>query len=287
MKQVLSQSRGPWLVALLLAILPLLATAEEGRQSQTYTFGVVPQQSASQLARLWVPLLRSLGQRAGLDIQFRTAPDIPEFERRLAAGEYDFAYMNPYHYTVFSQRPGYRAFAKARGQLLKGILVVAKDSPIHEPRELAGATLAFPAPAAFAASVLTRAYLAQEGISFVPAFVSSHDSVYLGVAKGLYPAGGGVVRTFESLAPEVRDQLRILWTTKGYTPHAFAAHPRVPPDVVERLNAAMLAIGQDDEGRALLEPLSLPGLERAEDSDWNDVRALGIGLLDDLVKPAQ
>jgi len=85
----------------------------------------------------------------------------------------------------------------------------------------------------------------------------------------------------------VRDQLRILWTTKGYTPHAFAAHPRVPPDVVERLNAAMLAIGQDDEGRALLEPLSLPGLERAEDSNWNDVRALGIGLLDDLVKPAQ
>jgi len=48
-----------------------------------------------------------------------------------------------------------------------------------------------------------------------------------------------------------------------------------------------LAIGQDDEGRALLAPLSLPGLERAEDSDWNDVRALGIGLLDDLVKPAQ
>jgi len=37
MKQVLSQSRGPWLVALLLAILPLLATGEEGRQSQTYT----------------------------------------------------------------------------------------------------------------------------------------------------------------------------------------------------------------------------------------------------------
>lgn len=275
------------LILLLAAVVPSIVHAEEGRQPQGYTFGVVPQQSASQLARLWAPVLASLGQRSGLDIGFSTAPDIPAFERRVAAGEYDFVYMNPYHYTVFSRQPGYRAFAKAKGERLKGILVVRKDSPIREPRELAGATLAFPAPAAFAASVLTRAYLAQDGIPFVPKFVSSHDSVYLAVAKGLYPAGGGVVRTYESLAPEVRDQLRILWTTMGYTPHAFAVHPRVPADVAARLTEAMLRMDQDEQGRALLAPLSLSGVERAEDSDWDDVRALGIQLLDDLVKPAQ
>jgi phosphonate transport system substrate-binding protein len=275
------------LMLLLAVVVPSIVQAEEGGQPQRYTFGVVPQQSVSQLARLWVPVLASLGQRAGLDISFRTAPDIPEFERRVAAGEYDFVYMNPYHYTVFSRQPAYRAFAKAKGERLKGILVVRKDSPIREPRELAGATLAFPAPAAFAASVLTRAYLAQEGIAFVPKFVSSHDSVYLAVAKGLYPGGGGVVRTFESLAPEVRDQLRILWTTQGHTPHAFAAHPRIPEDVAARLAHGMLQMGQDEQGRALLTPLGLSGFERAEDSDWDDVRALGIHLLDDLVAPAQ
>ena len=272
---------------LLTAMFAPLATSGEGGQLQSVTFGLVPQQSASKLARLWGPIFAYLGRHAALEIKFRTAPDIPVFERRVAAGEYDIAYMNPYHYTVFSRSPGYRAFAKAKHKRIKGILVVRKDSPLESPRELDGATLAFPAPAAFAASVLPRAYLKREGISFTPRYVSSHDSVYRTVAKGLYTAGGGVVRTFNSVAPDIRGQLRILWKTKGYTPHAFAAHPRVSADVVERLTQAMLAMDKDEEGRVLLKSLSTKGFESATDSDWDDVRALGIDLLGDLVKPVQ
>jgi phosphonate transport system substrate-binding protein len=278
---------GVFLLVLLLGATPVCPAAEEtDAQLQVFSFGVVPQQSASKLARLWAPLLAYLGNKAGMELKFRTAPDIPEFERRVAEGEYDFAYMNPYHYTVFSQVPGYRAFAKAKGQLLKGILVVRADSEIHDPRELEGATLVFPAPAAFAASVLPRAYLAQEGIAFTPKFVSSHDSVYLAVAKGLYPAGGGVVRTLDGLEPELKAQLRILWTTKGYTPHAFAAHPRLPPEAVQRLVRAMQGASEDEEGRELLAALSMQGFEQAEDSDWDDVRSLGIDLLGHLSMPS-
>jgi phosphonate transport system substrate-binding protein len=259
------------------------AAAEDARR---YSFGVVPQQSASKLARSWSPLLQRLGERAGIEIRFRTAPDIPEFERRLAAGEYDFAYMNPYHYTVFSREPGYRAFAKASDKLIRGILVVRKDSPIRTPADLDESTIAFPAPAAFAASVLTRAYLNGESISFTPKYVSSHDSVYRTVAAGLYPAGGGVMRTLNSVEPEIRDQLRVLYTTAGYTPHAFAAHPRIPEPVVARLAQAMVAMTDDAQGRALLEPLNIKGFETAADPDWDDVRALDIGLLDDIATPA-
>jgi phosphonate transport system substrate-binding protein len=257
--------------------------AEDARR---YSFGVVPQQSASKLARSWSPLLQHLGQRADVEIRFRTAPDIPEFERRLAAGEYDLAYMNPYHYTVFSREPGYRAFAKASDKLIRGILVVRQDSPVRAPRDLDGSTIAFPAPAAFAASVLTRAYLNGESIAFTPKYVSSHDSVYRTVAAGLYPAGGGVMRTLNSVEPEIRAQLRVLYTTPGYTPHAFAAHPRMPGPIVARLVEAMQAMSEDAQGRALLEPLNIQGFEAAADGDWDDVRALDIDLLDDIAAPA-
>jgi phosphonate transport system substrate-binding protein len=175
---------------------------EQGPES--LSFGVVPQQSASKLAKNWAPVFEYLGRQTGTKIRFRTARDIPEFERRLAAGDYDLAYMNPYHYTVFSRSPGYRAFAKAEGKRIEGILVVRKDSPVADPHGLANETIAFPAPAAFAASVLTRAHLVREGIPFVPKYVASHDSVYRTVAKGLYAAGGGVVRTFNSVEPEIR-----------------------------------------------------------------------------------
>ena len=262
-----------------LALVALLTTST----AHAYTFGVVPQQAASTLARLWEPLIERLAERTGMSLRFATAPDIPSFERRLRNGEYDFAYMNPYHYVVFHQAPGYQALARAKHRHLQGILVVRKDSAVQGIAELAGATLAFPAPAAFAASILTQAEFARRGISFTPKYVNSHDSVYRAVAQGLYPAGGGVVRTFETIAPEVRDQLRVLWRTREYTPHAIAVHPRVDPSLTRALRDALLALGQADGEGELLEALGMEGFEAGADADWNDVRALDLHLLDHLL----
>jgi hypothetical protein len=36
-----------------------------------------------------------------------------------------------------------------------------------------------------------------------------------------------------------------------------------------------------------LTPLSIKGFQAAQDADWDDVRALGLDLLNDLVTPVQ
>ncbi|MEM7293175.1 MAG: phosphate/phosphite/phosphonate ABC transporter substrate-binding protein [Pseudomonadota bacterium] len=252
--------------------------------AQSLSFGVVPQQSATKLARLWTPILAYLSRESGVKLRFATASNIPTFEKRLAAGRYDFSYMNPYHYTVFSESPGYKAFARQKDKRIKGIVVVRKDSDLQSLADLDGARLAFPSPAAFAASVLPRAKLAQDNIHYEPNYVSSHDSVYLGVSRGLFPAGGGVMRTFNNTDPAVRENLQVLWTTKTYTPHAFAAHPSVPADAVARVQAAMMKMNEDPEGVALLKSINFKGMQVAESADWDDVRGLGISLLSDLAE---
>ncbi len=261
------------------ALLAMPATAE----TQVLTFGIVPQQAPSKLAMLWGPILKELGERTGYRFVFKTAPNIPEFERRVADGEYDIAYMNPYHFTVFNEKPGYRALVRQADKRIKGILVVRKDSPIVALEELDGKQIAFPAPAAFAASVLPRSELSKNGISFEPKYVSSHDSVYRSVAKGLFPAGGGIQRTLNNVAPEVRDQLRVLWTTKGYTPHAIAVHPRLDAATVAEVKQALLGLNDSDTGRTLLAAIKFKGLESAVDTDWDDVRELNIRLLEGLL----
>ena len=138
------------LFAVLLS-LPLLLPVSAG--ADTYTFSIVPQQSASKLARLWTPILAYLSEQSGVTLQFATAKNIPTFEERLAASTYDFAYMNPYHYTVFHRAPGYHAFARQKDKKIKGIVVVRKDSHLDALDALEGSQLAFPSPAAFAASV--------------------------------------------------------------------------------------------------------------------------------------
>ena len=82
---------GVW--ASLLLVLPDRLWAKE---PLTLSFGIVPQQSATKLAYLRTPICKYLSDHTGQRVVFKTAKDIPSFEQRLAAGEYDIAYMNPF-----------------------------------------------------------------------------------------------------------------------------------------------------------------------------------------------
>lgn len=279
--RVLSRGGVAFLLMLGGASSPACAATDTAARVPAYSFGVVPQQSASQLAEIWGPFLAEVGKRAGVELNFRTTTNIPSFEEHLGKESYDFAYMNPYHYVVFHEAAGYQAYAKEQGRKLKGIIVVRKDSPYQTLEALRGKSVAFPAPAAFAASIVPQAEFGRHGIDINAKFVSSHDSVYRAVASGLSEAGGGIPRTLESIQHEIRSQLRVLAETQSFTPHAFAAQRRVPKAVVARVLSAMRSLSEDESGRALLSALSFKnGLDAAQDSDWNDIRLLDIHLLE-------
>jgi phosphonate transport system substrate-binding protein len=248
--------------------------ARDAHADKVLHFGIVPQQSATQLAKAWIPFIREVSRRVQLQIAFATARDIPALEKCLAQGAYELAYMNPYHYTVFHGKAGYQAFARQAKKRLQGVIVVRDDSPIKTLDDLAGAKFAFPSPAAFGASVLPRAEMRSRGIVFEPAYVKSHDSVYRAVAAGLFPAGGGVTRTFNALDPVLRGQLRIVYRTKAYTPHAFAASPKVRGDDAARIASAMVTVAETHPD--LAKAIGINAFEPAKDADWNDVRTLGM-----------
>lgn len=252
--------------------------------AQTLTLGVVPQQSATVLAANWTPILQYLKDKTGVELRFATAADIPTFEQRVLDGDYDIAYMNPYHFTFFNEHRGFRAMVRRGDASIQGIIVVRKDSGIENLEQLNGKRLAFPSPAAFAASVIPRAEIASKGIKIEPVYVSSHDSVYLNVAKGFFPAGGGIARTFNATSEQARDELKVLWKTQPYTPHAVAAHPRVDTATRETLTQAFVEMSNTEEGQVLLDNLKIKRWQASNDSDWDDVRSLGITLLDPLVK---
>ena len=239
-----------------------------------FNFGIVPQQTALMLASTWVPVLAYLEQQTGYKFSFETAKNIPAFEKKLAQGKYDFAYMNPYHYVMFHRHSGYKAMARARDKQLHGIIVVRKDSSLQSIRQLNNQELAFPSPMAFGASVIPRTELKQQKVDITARYVASHDSVYRNVAEGKFIAGGGVVRTLDAMPVEVRNKLRILYQTRGYTPHAFAVHPRVPVKVYRAVRQAMLDMDKSAAGRVLLAVLKIRGFTTAKDADWDDVRKI-------------
>lgn len=263
-----------WTIGRKLAIIASLLAFGQAHagEERSYTFAIVPQQSATVLAASWAPVIKQVASVAGVDLKFATTKDIPTFEACLAKGVYDFAYKNPYHYVTFNAKSGYYAFAREKDVSLTGLLVAHRSSSIRSLADLQQATIAFPSPAAFAATIIPRAELDRAGINYSVSYVKSHDSVYLAVQNGLFPAGGGVRRTFENMPANVRDDLAVIFETAAYPGHAFAANPSIPSQLAVRIAAAMEALRTLE----MLEPLGIKGFVGAKDAEWDSIRALQI-----------
>ena len=260
---------------LVLKILCILSTSETAL-AKRYSFAVIPQQPAQVLARKWIPLLKHVSEVSGVEITYKTAPSIPVFLERVNAQQYDFAYMNPYFLVVLNAKKKYSAFGRARDKKLHGILVVHKDSKVKSIQDLSGEVLGFPSPLAFAASLVVRAHLRNQGVEFVPRYVASHDSVYVAINRGAFPGGGGIIRTLDQTNESVKKNLKVLWKSPGYTPHAFAYKNDTPENVVKSLSNAFFNLEKTPQGKSLLEGLSIKGIIPASNKEWDAVKVLGI-----------
>lgn len=212
------------------------------------TLGVVPQQSPLKLAKKWIQVTDYLSEKTGVKIVFKTENSIPAFQKELYAGKYDLAYMNPYHFVVANEKQNYEAAIRA-DKLIKGIFV--SKGTTFNPEDFKGKTFLFPAPKAFAATLVTK-YELKEKFGFdidkeaKVMYVNSHDSVYKGVARGIGDFGGGIVRTYNNFEKNKdKSTLNIVYTTKGYPSHPIAFHPKISKEIQNKIIEAFLTMPED------------------------------------------
>jgi len=242
-----------------------------------YRFGVVPQFEQRKLFRIWRPIMDELGRRTGVTFKLVGTPRIPAFEKSFIAGEFDFAYTNPYQIVKSHESQGYIPLVKDTGRTLQGVLVVHKDSKISSIMELDGKPVAFPSAIALGASLLIRYDLKQiHNIEVSPQYVQTHSSVYLHVAKKLMPAGGGVLSTLKSQKSSIRDKLRVIYTTRTVSPHPISVHPRVPVRIRKAVKKAFLAMGESKRGRLLLSRIPIKKVGSARLEDYEDINKMRI-----------
>jgi phosphonate transport system substrate-binding protein len=244
---------------------------------QEYTFGVVPQFEQRKLFHIWQPILLELEKYTNLKFNLKGSAKIPDFEKEFLAGNYDFAYMNPYHILAANNKQGYIPLLRDGGRALYGVLVVKKDSPIKNLHDLDGKTIAFPAPNALGASLLIRADLKKlYHIDINSKYVKTHSSVYLNVALGLTDAGGGVASTLDEQKDEIKDKLKVLYKTREMAPHPLSVHPRVAKEVQLKVKQAILKMAETEHGRALLEKIPMRKVIPADISHYQEINNWGL-----------
>jgi len=240
------------------------------------TLGVVPQQSPLKLAKKWLGVTKYLEKETGIKVIFKTEQSIPKFEKQLYAGNYDISYMNPYHFTVANKEQKYEAFVRAKKNIV-GILLAKEEKVDFSVKNLEGKAFLFPAPNAFAATLLPKFEL-KEKFGFdidkqgKVLYVNSHDSVYKGVSRGIGYLGGGIIRTFNNFVDKNdKDKLHIVYKTNPYPSHPIAYHPRVSKSDIKKIQEAFLKMPKE-----LKKTLSIKDFRKTDTKEFDIIKNIGV-----------
>lgn len=263
------------LVAVLFSLMAALAPAKAAPPANTYTVYIAPKAQPAAIHKVWRPILERLSAETGLGFELRFVRDYPAFESALANGHPDLAFMNPYQMLLARRTEKYEPLVRDRADTKRGTLVVRKDGPVREIADLKDARIAFATPNAFVGSLYLQAALDAEGVSIRPYFVNTHGNVLRHVLLGNAAAGGTNDVALGKEPREVQAQLRAIYTAPELPSYPFAAHPRIPADVREKIAEAFIHLGSDSAFTRLLEEAEIAKPVRANyASDYRPLEKL-------------
>ena len=239
--------------------------------------GVVPQNGVDATTKAWQPIVDEIARRAGVELRLSVAETMAEFDKHVAAGAYDIAYMNPFQLLLARASQAYEPVVRDGATDLAGILVVRKDAGISRVEDLANKTIAFPSPNALGASLLMRAQLDhQYKLAFKAVYSGTHPAAYRAVIDGSVAAAGGVPATLDAQPPEIRDQLIVLFKTTSVDPHPVAIHPRVGIPTRDAVRRAFIDMGGDASGAKLLAAVPMTRVVAASLDDYRRLQRWGL-----------
>ena len=246
-----------------------------------YSFAIHPLHNPEMLLERYGPIVDYLNRNIG-DARFvlEASRNYEEFDKKLYAGQPDFALPNPYQ-TLNSLRHGYHVFGKmGDDHNFTGVWLVRRDSGIRKVTDLKGKKVSYPAKTALAATMMPQYYLHTHGIDvnrdvenlYVGSQESSIMNVYLGqVAAGAtWPIPWMI---FQKDHPDKAAQLEKIWETKPLINNGLVARGDMPPELVERVAMLLSTLHEHEEGRAMLARLPISRFERANDASYEVVRS--------------
>jgi len=244
-----------------------------------------PREIVPSKVQAWQAVFDYLANKASIELKFEPSGSQLDFELKLAKGHYDLAYINPLQFAAFHDFPGYKAVAKRKAQPIRSMIFVKRHGPVTTLTQLRKAIIAFPGALNFPASVVPRESLQRLKVNVIPQFLSSEKKVFHEVANGNFIAGAGTEAGFQAQSKGIKNALHTIWTSPGFTPHAFVAHPRVPFFSINKLQRAMIKMNKREEGKALLPYIFVDnGFEVARDSDWDEINLIDLEALNGAAK---
>ncbi len=278
-----------WLLFALM-LLPGISSAEEsGYQpgySQKYThpvteyiIGIHPLHNPQRLMEVYGPIADYINSHIP-EVRFKieASRNYEEFEKKLYAGHFAFAMPNPYQ-TILSMKHGYRIFGKmGNDEVFRGIILLRKDSDIHEVSDLKGKAVSYPAATALAATMMPQYYLHTHGIDvnrdIENRYVGSQESSIMNVLRGRVAAGAtwSVPWTqFSAQNPDMANQLIVKWQTEPLLNNGWVVYKEVPKPIADQFARLLFDLHKNEAGKIILNRLPISHFEPATNETYRPV----------------
>jgi phosphonate transport system substrate-binding protein len=266
--------------ALALALLSARGLAQEpDPNALPLSFGLYQSDKPTVMYKKFMPVLEYLQGdlerrlRQPVDIRLEIFRSYDDGIDALVAGKVDFVRFGPSSYiTAQGRNKEIRLLAmehEKRQKRFKGLIIVAKSSPIRSLADLRGKSFAFGDPNSTIGRWLVQAELAKAGIrsddlsSF--AYLPRHDAVARAVQMGDFDAGSVKEGTFEELAQN--GDLRILMSFDNVT-KPWIARAGLEGRVADALKESLFSLTD----AAVLKELKVSGFAATSDEEYQLVR---------------
>jgi phosphonate transport system substrate-binding protein len=255
--------------------------AQQAKPEKNYSFAIHPLHNPEMLLERYGPIVDYINRHIeGAHFTLEASRNYEEFDKKLYAGQPDFALPNPYQ-TVNSLKHGYHVFGKmGDDHNFTGVWLVRRDSGIRKVTDLKGKKVSYPAKTALAATMMPQYYLHTHGIDVnrdvENLYVGSQESSIMNVYLGQVSAGATWPipwMIFQKDHPEKAAQLEKIWETEPLINNGLVARGDMPPELVERVATLLATLHENDEGRAMLARLPISRFERANDASYDVVRS--------------
>jgi phosphonate transport system substrate-binding protein len=233
--------------------------------------------------RDYQPIMDYLTQHTPYQFELKLGKTYEDTVNYLATGVIQVASLGALTYLEAHKRFGAIPILKplnAQGQpYYHSIIIVRNDSPIRSLKELKGHSFAFASIHSTSGNLISRYYLAQNGIHLkdLKSYVNlmHHDSVAEAVLKGEYEAGS----LKDIIAYKYRDKgLRFLYKSPPIPAVPITVRPDTPNELIEWIKKALLALDRNNpEHQKLMSTWNAEfrhGFVEAKDADYEPLRQM-------------
>lgn len=259
---------------------PLYSDSPLVSTQPVYIFGVHPLHNPKRLFEVYQPMVEYINAHlSGGELRLEASRDYSSFDKKLAAGHFDFALPNPYQ-TINAADHGYKIFGKmGDDKNFRGIILVRKDSDINSIDDLRGKTVSYPAPTALAATMMPQWYLYEHGLDIKKdiknSYVGSQESSIMNVYLGKSAAASTWPMPWEAFIkehPEVAKEVTIKWETPSMLNNGLVARKDVPDAIVQQVAQIITTLHTHEEGRKILQAMELSRYEKADEKTYEPVK---------------